>query len=69
MKKLIFITFATLLLSCEEQNVIKYEKPFIIIDKGAFTTDRDDYTFQDKNGYKKSFSDAKGKYSVGDTLK
>jgi len=69
MKKLIFITFSILLLSCEEQNTIKYEKPFIIVSKCGYTSETESYMYQDKNGHKKKFFDVRGKYSIGDTLK
>lgn len=66
MKKIIVIAVICLLTSC----IAKMEKPFIIVDKDASTTQGcEDYRYQDKHGNEEWFKDSIGKYNVGDTLR
>jgi protein involved in sex pheromone biosynthesis len=62
---LILSLLAILLLTSCEPTV--YEKPFIIVDKSRYNSEWVEYTYADKNGHEKLFSDI-DKYDIGDTL-
>lgn len=70
MKKLLtIILLSTVMCSCAQtaENKKPLEKPFIITGKSGNIVNTV-YSYQDKNGTEKHFTDTNDKYNVGDTL-
>lgn len=67
MKKILLIA-SCLLFACDNPTPMLI-KPFVIIDKGWYEEANCEYVYQDKNGNRTAFMEAKNKYSVCDTLK
>lgn len=70
MKKVIFLLLLSFAATgCHEIRDVKYEKPFLIIDKEPWAREDCSYTAQDKNGELLWFTDKQDIYRVGDTIK
>lgn len=72
---LLLILLIILITGCEinPREGIKYEKPFIIVNKSEYHTSEGilfcRYEYQDKEGRKTQFYDEYTKFNIGDTIK
>lgn len=73
-KFLLIFLFIFTIISCDPlEERIKFEKPFIIIEKNDYNTKQNiifcKYGYQDVNGNRTIFYDEYTKYNIGDSIK